>query len=272
MVVSGVPKRNGVFHAEYIAAMALDIVDVTQRFKIPHQPDKTLQIRIGIHSGTSEPLVFRTAVTKQTRCRVKASAQDLNLNFQICRANKPTLMCFPHSQTWWWNPGQPRSGFSFRTSVRWCRWSQNAQVLLVWRHSQHGIQDGIKWRRCTKCFLMRLELRIADHCIFSKLPSDNHDKRTCHTVLPAAFRLHASNSTKQLLSNAAKFTSEKRGIIQIKVRKSFKYCPTNLPNLQFQARKCLFPDPFQGKGEMQTWWITRREKSDRGNNDGQKES
>lgn len=51
MVVSGVPKENGILHAGEIASMALDLVDVCKTFKIPHKPNTLLKIRAGIHSG-----------------------------------------------------------------------------------------------------------------------------------------------------------------------------------------------------------------------------
>ncbi|KAJ8040089.1 Atrial natriuretic peptide receptor 2 [Holothuria leucospilota] len=52
MVVSGVPKRNGLDHAGHIASMALDLVKVCESFVIPHQPETKLRIRAGIHSGS----------------------------------------------------------------------------------------------------------------------------------------------------------------------------------------------------------------------------
>lgn len=51
MVVSGVPKENGIRHASEIASMALDLVSVCQTFRIPHKPNTQLRIRAGIHSG-----------------------------------------------------------------------------------------------------------------------------------------------------------------------------------------------------------------------------
>lgn len=51
MVVSGVPKENGILHAGEIASMALDLVNVCKTFKIPHKPNTLLEIRAGIHSG-----------------------------------------------------------------------------------------------------------------------------------------------------------------------------------------------------------------------------
>lgn len=57
MVVSGVPKENGINHAGEIASMALDLVNVCHNFKIPHKPDMQLKIRAGIHSGAARTLL-----------------------------------------------------------------------------------------------------------------------------------------------------------------------------------------------------------------------
>lgn len=51
MVVSGVPKRNGLEHAGHIASMAVDLVKVCESFVIPHKQETKLRIRAGIHSG-----------------------------------------------------------------------------------------------------------------------------------------------------------------------------------------------------------------------------
>ncbi|KAL5013856.1 hypothetical protein ScPMuIL_008126 [Solemya velum] len=51
MVVSGVPQRNGTLHCSEIALMALDILEGTKEFQIPHLPNETLMLRIGIHTG-----------------------------------------------------------------------------------------------------------------------------------------------------------------------------------------------------------------------------
>ncbi|XP_071165656.1 atrial natriuretic peptide receptor 1-like isoform X2 [Mytilus edulis] len=51
MVVSGLPVLNGTKHVNEIAQMALSIRDSVKCFRIPHKPEKSLQCRIGIHSG-----------------------------------------------------------------------------------------------------------------------------------------------------------------------------------------------------------------------------
>ena len=51
MVVSGLPIRNGSQHAREISTMALHILHSVETFKIRHEPNKELLIRIGLHTG-----------------------------------------------------------------------------------------------------------------------------------------------------------------------------------------------------------------------------
>ncbi|CAM1332064.1 Uncharacterised protein g10761 [Pycnogonum litorale] len=52
MVVSGLPERNGKNHAKEIAKMALSLLKAVENFKIRHQPEEKLKLRIGIHTGS----------------------------------------------------------------------------------------------------------------------------------------------------------------------------------------------------------------------------
>ncbi|XP_064623318.1 guanylate cyclase 32E-like [Lineus longissimus] len=51
MVVSGLPKRNGLNHAGEIASMALRLLKKIKVFRISHRPNDVLKLRIGLHSG-----------------------------------------------------------------------------------------------------------------------------------------------------------------------------------------------------------------------------
>ncbi|CAG7827522.1 unnamed protein product [Allacma fusca] len=64
MVVSGLPKRNGILHAGEICTMALDLISGVKIFRIPHRPEETLSIRIGINTG---PCVAGVIGTKMPR-------------------------------------------------------------------------------------------------------------------------------------------------------------------------------------------------------------
>lgn len=66
MVVSGIPKRNGIQHAGEIANMSLDLLSDMTDFKIRHKPHQQLQLRIGIHSGGFLVDVLRKALPSDT--------------------------------------------------------------------------------------------------------------------------------------------------------------------------------------------------------------
>lgn len=52
MVISGLPRRNGIAHAAALSTMALDLMEAAQRFRISHRPNEQLHMRAGIHSGS----------------------------------------------------------------------------------------------------------------------------------------------------------------------------------------------------------------------------
>ncbi|XP_055350567.1 uncharacterized protein LOC129597148 [Paramacrobiotus metropolitanus] len=52
MLVSGLPRRNGLRHAGEIATLTLDLQHLIRDFQIPHMPGQQLLLRIGFHSGT----------------------------------------------------------------------------------------------------------------------------------------------------------------------------------------------------------------------------
>ncbi|VDP01708.1 unnamed protein product [Soboliphyme baturini] len=51
MVVSGLPRRNGIRHASEVARMSLALLTAVNSFTIAHRPGEQLKLRIGIHSG-----------------------------------------------------------------------------------------------------------------------------------------------------------------------------------------------------------------------------
>lgn len=49
MIVSGLPERNGNLHVKEMASVALNILQSVKTFKIPHIPNRQVEIRIGKH-------------------------------------------------------------------------------------------------------------------------------------------------------------------------------------------------------------------------------
>ncbi|KAF2352913.1 hem NO binding associated [Trinorchestia longiramus] len=64
MVVSGLPHPNGIRHVSEIADLSLDLIEQVRLFRIPHRPEKALEIRAGMNSG---PCVAGIVGTKMPR-------------------------------------------------------------------------------------------------------------------------------------------------------------------------------------------------------------
>ncbi|KAK0427684.1 hypothetical protein QR680_010365 [Steinernema hermaphroditum] len=52
LCVSGLPHRNGDRHIKEIADMSLGFITSLRTFRIPHIPSETVQIRVGVHTGS----------------------------------------------------------------------------------------------------------------------------------------------------------------------------------------------------------------------------
>ncbi|CAJ0918781.1 unnamed protein product, partial [Mesorhabditis belari] len=52
LCVSGLPYRNGIQHVKEIAEMSLDFLRAVKIFRIPHLPTESINLRIGMHSGS----------------------------------------------------------------------------------------------------------------------------------------------------------------------------------------------------------------------------
>ncbi|XP_076086310.1 uncharacterized protein LOC143056978 [Mytilus galloprovincialis] len=64
MVVSGVPRRNGVRHASEIATLSLDLLYHVNKLELPHLSGERYKLRIGCHSG---PVVAGVVGSKNPR-------------------------------------------------------------------------------------------------------------------------------------------------------------------------------------------------------------
>ncbi|XP_052801340.1 atrial natriuretic peptide receptor 1-like isoform X2 [Mya arenaria] len=101
MLASGLPKRNGKKHIQDVADCALDILASISAFCIPHQPDKRVRIRVGIHSGPVVAGVVGLAMpryclfgdTVNTASRMESSG--LPMRIHLSSHSKEALDAYP---------------------------------------------------------------------------------------------------------------------------------------------------------------------------------
>lgn len=149
MVVSGLPVRNGRLHAREVARMALALLDAVRSFRIRHRPQEQLRLRIGIHTGEAAE-----GVGSRSRSRLpKAGAREGGFFPPASSALPPLqsapappcchpLVCHPPSLP----PSLPSlTRFpTSRTRVRRRGGAEDAPLLSLWGHSQHGLKDGVE--------------------------------------------------------------------------------------------------------------------------------
>ena len=99
MVVSGLPEKTDK-HAGNIASLAIELLAAVHSFRIPHRPNDTLKLRIGIHSGPVVAGVVGLAMpryclfgdTVNTSSRMESNGLPLKIHIsQECNAELQKL-------------------------------------------------------------------------------------------------------------------------------------------------------------------------------------
>lgn len=106
VVVSGIPKRNGKQHTFEIADLALNLMSVIYTdFKMRHDNDKKLELKIGIHTGAAVASVVGTKMpryclfgdTMNTASRMESAGVSMRIQiseetFKILNASKKYIL------------------------------------------------------------------------------------------------------------------------------------------------------------------------------------
>ncbi|CAG2192758.1 ANPRA [Mytilus edulis] len=100
MVVSGLPIENGLNHAREITDMSLDLLQFADKFEVSFNPEYTLKLRIGLHSGScAAGVVGRTMPryclfgdTVNTASRMESHGKDsrIHISHQTYEILNPT--------------------------------------------------------------------------------------------------------------------------------------------------------------------------------------